>query len=82
MPGTVVEPVHDWTVAVGDWLFGICEYDLIGTGFSQIYLGHAVFETRLSAWTVVAIGSIGLVVVITVLAFVISRFTARRPVAG
>lgn len=77
-----VPVVHDWSVWLGTWRFGILEEDwgelkvLIPS--TTIYLGHTQFETNFSAYACLAISLVGMVGLITTLSIVIARFGHRR----
>jgi len=74
-----VPVVHDWTVRLGAWRFGILEEDwgkLIPP--TRIFLGRTQFETNYSAFACLAVFLIGIVGLITILSIVIARVGNKR----
>ena len=70
---------HDWTVFIGGdfggWKFGVAEYENVG---SVVYIGSFMLDAQLSAPAVAGIAAAGLVVLVGLAAFVISK-TRSKP---
>jgi hypothetical protein len=69
--------VHDWVVTIGEWQFGIREFDWRGSE-TTIYAGQTSFATQLSPYAVLSIVIVGSLVVTGVLAFLIARSCRKR----
>jgi hypothetical protein len=87
MPRELIPTVHDWTLSVGDWMFGIWERDCTG----QVVPGVDVTETRiclgsnwtwietsLPAYTVLEILLMGLALTVGLSVFLFGRFWHTR----
>jgi hypothetical protein len=75
----VLEPVHDWTVTIGDWWFGIVEHDPVYLPRTYIYYGPGTIETNLSACAVLGIAIGSVVALFTVLWFLSTKLTPSKP---
>ena len=69
---------HEWTVSVGDWKFGVEELQdyilrLTSGASTTVHIGPTSFETNLSAYQVLGIATIGSLILLAVVAFVVSR---------
>src|SRR5262245_43176642 len=75
--------VHDWTVGLGTWTFGINEMDLSGTRLKDlgpsttVYFGPTRFSTTFSAYEIVLVGVLSALVLVPAVFHAVARFCSR-----
>lgn len=67
-----VVPLHNWTVSVGNWEFGVQSYDDY-----IIYFGSYVRMTESSAPTILSVATAALLTLTLATAFVVTHFRAK-----
>ena len=79
---------HDWTVGIGEWTFGINEVDLSGARAedfgprTNVYVGPTRFSMTFSAYEVVLVGVLSILILVPAVFHAVARFCDRSKPAG
>jgi hypothetical protein len=69
------EPIHNWTIDVGEWEFGILQFDPSG---AYICYGPDSIDTNLSAYAILGT-AVGSMAAFFVLIWFVTRLAVRPP---
>jgi hypothetical protein len=78
---------HDWTLGIGEWTFGINEVDLSGARAedfgprTNVYVGPTQFSTTFSAYEVLLVGVLSLLILVPAVFHTVARIVGRSKLA-